>query len=440
MAEKLKEKPQVEFEIVNSTLRYKWKTQLLEKKLDYLLKNCVGCGLCMVCPWEAISLGPVVEVAAGRLEEAPLINIDEEKCTFCGVCVSLCFFNSLRMMIDHVKVEEEYSRIKGEHNIIREKCIPCLLCSKVCPMEAIDVEVKLAKKDELVKYEDESLKKKAKGTIKIDEEKCCYCGLCELLCNAIKIFWVEPKPPAYKPALNIVVDEEKCDYCGLCEKICPSEAVKVTCEYEPPRKIFEPKIEGEIRIDEEKCVDCGLCAAKCPVEALNVTKPFKGKVKFVRLEKCDPVGCKNCFNICPTKCIYPPKTEKKIEVVEDFCVFCGACEKACPEKVIEVVRETYNLKNRDQGKPWEKFRLKTFNLLIGKVEEKPFIHERMFKVEVEPYHPPPELPEEKLELPSKLKDVVKQKVDDVVGMFKDRTVRIAFEVGNMDKVLKKIHT
>ena len=30
---------------------------------------------------------------------------------------------------------------------------------------------------------------------------------------------------------------------------------------------------------------------------------------------------------------------------------------------------------------------------------------------------------------------------DVVGMFKDRIVRIAFfEVGNMDKVLKEIHT
>ena len=59
-----------------------------------------------------------------------------------------------------------------------------------------NVEVKLAKKDELVKYEDESLKKKAKGTIKIDEEKFCYCGICELLCNAIKIFLVDPKPPA----------------------------------------------------------------------------------------------------------------------------------------------------------------------------------------------------------------------------------------------------
>ncbi len=440
MAEKLKEKPTVEFEIVNSTLKYFWKTSILKKELDYILKRCSGCGLCTVCPWEAITLGPIVEVAAGRLEEAPLINIDEEKCTFCGICVSLCFFNSLKMSIDGLKVEDTYSKIKGKHKLEKEKCLPCLLCSKVCPREAIEVKVEVEKKEDLVKYEKEGGEKEVKGTIEIDEEKCSYCGLCELLCDAIKIFWSEPKPPDYKPALGIAVEKEKCDYCGLCEKICPSEAIKVSCEYAPPRKILEPKVSGEINIDEEKCVDCGLCAAKCPVEALTVEKPLKGKIEFVQLEKCDPLGCKNCFNICPVKCIYPPKTEKKIDVVEDFCVFCGACEKACPEQVIKVERESYNLIGEDTGKPWEKARIRVFNLLVGKVEEKPPIYERMLKVEVEAYRPPPEISEEKWGLPPEVKDLTKQRIESTIKLLKDKTPRLAFEAGNFEKVLKELLT
>ncbi|MFX1476203.1 MAG: 4Fe-4S binding protein, partial [Promethearchaeota archaeon] len=90
------ERPVVSTEILDDTnIRYQWKTSLLAKDLKYDLSRCVGCSLCLPCPWEAITLGPVQEIAAKRLEGAPLIIIDEDKCTFCGLCDSACIFNAL---------------------------------------------------------------------------------------------------------------------------------------------------------------------------------------------------------------------------------------------------------------------------------------------------------------------------------------------------------
>ena len=237
-------------EVENSTMKYVWKTTPLAKFLNYRLERCVGCSLCMEgCPWEAVTKGFIVEVAAGRLEEAPLINVELEKCTFCGLCVSACLFNAFEMAMDGVTIEAA-PKVSGRHEIDEEKCLPCLLCEKICPREAIKAEVKVKRKEELVVYR-EGEPSAAKGKISIDEEKCVYCGLCELLCDAVEIFWEEAKPPDFKPAIGIRVDEEKCDYCGLCEKICPVEAVKVECEYAPPREISEVKVEGEISLDEE---------------------------------------------------------------------------------------------------------------------------------------------------------------------------------------------
>ncbi|MCX8176474.1 MAG: 4Fe-4S binding protein [Candidatus Bathyarchaeota archaeon] len=439
MGEKLKEKPTIELSIIDSTLRYSWKTSLLRKVLDYEVKNCTGCSLCLVCPWEAITLGPIVEVAAGRLEEAPLVNVEVEKCTFCGLCVSVCIFNSLKMSINGLKVEDEYSKIDGEHNLTREKCLPCLLCSKVCQREAIDVKIKLPKKEDLVRYE--TSKVEAKGKVIFYDNKCCYCGLCEILCDAIKIFWVEAKPPDFKPAVGLRIDENKCDYCGLCEKVCPSEALKVECEHSSPRKILEPKIEGEVNVDDKKCVKCGLCASVCPAKAINVKKPFKGKVSFVNLKKCDPVGCKNCFNICPVNVIYIPRIGKKIDVVEDFCIFCGACEKACPELVIKVSREEYNIKNLDINNPWEKTRIRFFEKLVGR-EVKPPIppltYPRTVKVEFEFYKPSTRVSMEKWSLPENLKVNVEKKINLLVEVLKNPTLKMSFEVGKLDKILNKV--
>lgn len=386
------ERPKVTSKILNETnIQYNWKTSLLNKNLKYDLTRCVGCSLCIPCPWDAIELGPVQEVAAGRMEGAPLILIDEDKCTFCGLCDSACLFNAIEARFDDIPADIQYSRLKGKHELDEDKCAPCLLCAKICPRDAISVNLKVTPKIELVKYQDPKAaqrvakgKPEATGSIKINEDKCTWCGLCELLCpECITIYWHEekPQPPDFKPAVSIRVDTTHCDYCGLCETICPSDAVHVTCDKSPPRQIKDPKVEGTMTIDDGLCVDCTLCAKMCPYEALDVTLPLTGDVEIHNLEKCDPTGCVNCFNICPTKAIHATGDKDKIAINKEICVFCGACENACPEQVLKVTRDSYQLSQIEEARGWERGRaLHFYDQLVGREAPQNNIYERLIKV------------------------------------------------------------
>jgi 4Fe-4S ferredoxin len=359
------ENPVISSDIIDGKMRLTWKTSLLKKDLDFLIDKCIGCGLCLPCPWDAITLGPVIESAAGRIEGAPLVLVDPEACTFCGLCDSACIFGAFRAKFEGEDAINEYNRIDGQHIVDDEKCAPCLLCAKICPQDAIEVEIEVDHKKELVKYPGEE---KAEGTIKIDEDKCSFCGLCELLCpEAIKIFWSEEiKPPDFKPAVGIRVDENECDYCGLCVEICPDDAIEVNCTKSTTREIKQPTVKGEIHIDDELCVDCTLCAQVCPYDALDVTRPFSGRVEIQNLEKCDPTGCVNCFNICPVDAIYPTGTSDKIAILDEVCVYCGACENACPYDVLTVIREGYQIDEIEKARAWERARRAFFDKVVGK--------------------------------------------------------------------------
>lgn len=133
------------------------------------------------------------------------------------------------------------------------------------------------------------------------------------------------------------MDEDLCDYCGLCVSLCPEEAI--TVEGEPLERDEEPRIEGKIEVDESLCIGCGRCAQVCPYEGMDVSRPFQGQIRMVEknLDRCDPLGCLACFNVCPAQCWYVDERGKAAPV-EDQCILCGACEKACPVSAIEVQR------------------------------------------------------------------------------------------------------
>jgi 4Fe-4S ferredoxin len=434
---KIGEKPVVSMDVVDGTIRLNWKTSLLSRTLDHEISKCVGCSLCLPCPWEAITLGPIQETASGRIEGAPLVNVDPDLCTFCGLCDSSCIFGAFDAKYEGEGAVNEFVRISGTHEIDEEKCAPCLLCAKVCPTDSLEVEVKVDHKKTLVNYKGEEY---AKGTIKIDEDKCSYCGLCEILCpEAIKIYWSdEVKPPDFRPAVGIRVDEDHCDYCGLCQDICPDDAVEVKCTESSAREIKQPTISGELTHNDETCVKCGLCAIVCPYEALKVEKPFTGEVKIPKLEKCDPTGCNNCFNICPVDAIYPTGTADKIAIL-DHCVYCGACEHSCPYDVLDVQREGYLLDELERERKWERARMLFFDAVIGKEPPPSGLFEREISVK----------PVERLQVKtSTRKDwaaedgkrksamMSAQRVRDLLK--KNPRIHLQFERGNTDKVVEKI--
>ena len=55
-----------------------------------------------------------------------MINIIDNKCDFCGTCISVC-------PPDCIEVQE--ASIKIEHNI----CIDCNLCVYICPIEVLEI-------------------------------------------------------------------------------------------------------------------------------------------------------------------------------------------------------------------------------------------------------------------------------------------------------------
>jgi 4Fe-4S ferredoxin len=229
---------------------------------------------------------------------------------------------------------EQYPRLLAQA-MPNDKCLPCLLCEPVCPTKAIKVTFNKTRED----YG--PLRTGIKGEIAIDQEKCNLCGICAKFCKAFLLVDKDEKekdPRDLVPYEQLLVDEELCDYCGLCVAICPEEAIAVEGE---PLEVAEDEkeFEGKIEIDQDLCIGCGRCAQVCPYEAMDIKKPFEGEIKLIEknLVRCDPLGCQACFNVCPTECWYVDERGKAAPV-KDQCIFCGACEKACPVLAVQVER------------------------------------------------------------------------------------------------------
>ena len=226
---------------------------------------------------------------------------------------------------------EQYPRLVAEA-VPNERCLPCLLCEPVCPTKAIKVTFTGTRENF------GPLRKGIEGKISIDREKCNLCGICARFCKAFLLVEKgekEKSPRELVPYEQLLVDEELCDYCGLCVPICPEEAISV--EGEPLEG--EPNLVGKIEIDKDLCIGCGRCVLVCPYQAIDAKKPFEGEIRLIekKLEKCDPLGCQACFNVCPAQCWYVDERGKAAPVKEQ-CILCGACAKACPVEAIEVKR------------------------------------------------------------------------------------------------------
>jgi 4Fe-4S ferredoxin len=246
--------------------------------------------------------------------------------------------NENERVVDFIS-QEQYPRLLAEAKA-NEKCLPCLLCEPVCPTGAIKVSFNKTRED----YG--PLRSGINGKIAVDSEKCNLCGRCARFCKAFLLLDRDEKERAKDPRIlqpyeQLLVDEELCDYCGLCESLCPEKAIKV--EGEPLDVAGVPEVEkdfaGKIEINLDLCIGCGKCAQVCPYEAMDIKKPFEGEIKLVEknLVRCDPLGCQACFNVCPAKCWYVDERGKAAPV-KDQCIFCGACEKACPVSAIAVER------------------------------------------------------------------------------------------------------
>ena len=324
---------------------YTQKTDESFRELRYNYEKCNGCGICVfACPVRAIELGPIQEIATGL--DAPPIILDHVKCTYCGICAALCPFNCFEFRENGKEIEFPISLTKHA-KIIDEKCTGCKLCEEVCPTKAIKREINVRREDFPEKNEG------LIGELKIDHEKCNLCGICADFCPAFILIEKEVSPDSIMPFDQLLFDQSQCDYCKLCEEICPEDAITVDgkrIKGELPEKF------AKVWIELKDCSHCDYCRIVCPYEAVENAKTGEGKIILYeeRLDRCDPVGCAACIKICKNNRVwYVSKESGKIAYNDDYCVYCGACEYACPHNLIEIEKDRLYAKELPRiPQPW----------------------------------------------------------------------------------------
>ena len=247
-----------------------------------------------------------------------------------------------------LKSMKEY---KGHPVYTLENCTACRVCQKVCPENAIEVDVEI-KPD----------KRRILKGYKIDFEKCTFCGKCAEKCPRktivlvddyeimnklvdkkvfeIKDFMKLKKEDALKEYMREYntssFANENCIGCMMCIITCPVNAISA----------YDDNDARVIKIDPETCGGCGMCVTNCPTNALKmggdvfefkVSLPVKrhdGKyfenLKIEVIDKGICSHCGTCAAICP---VYGIKVEDKpiyFPNWENECIDCGACVLVCP--------------------------------------------------------------------------------------------------------------
>jgi 4Fe-4S ferredoxin len=214
----------------------------------------------------------------------------------------------------------------------RNLCDGCGVCAENCPKGSIIWYPPSVINGRLIR----------KPAIDFDIDSCILCGECVTLCpiDAMKMeidgedVATIVKNEAFPVLLKEVkVNKEMCGpECDLkCRQECPTEAINISTGGSKNKAAIV-----DVQVDESLCIYCKRCEAACPFDAIKVKKPFLGTIK-INTDSC-PKGCRACVDICPAHSASLDKNGKT-QVSREFCVYCFACQKVCPEQAILVKRE-----------------------------------------------------------------------------------------------------
>jgi 4Fe-4S ferredoxin len=224
------------------------------------------------------------------------------------------------------------SRDDRQHVYLPEKCIGCGSCVQICPKGELVIGSVGAVARGLI--DKDFIEKKRSGA-------CVLCALCARVCPTgaleLRTAGKAEKDESYlSAALEPTAVNDKCVHCGLCVDVCPKSCIEIL-----DRQLAEDgslRMEGKTIIELARCVHCGWCAQVCPTGAITYQKPFAGQ--FFRDDNiCQ--ACRTCVHTCPANALFN-KEGKVAEMVEkvthrkDACIYCGACQEACPVRAITV--------------------------------------------------------------------------------------------------------
>ncbi len=205
----------------------------------------------LVCPVNAIELGPIADIAQKKIDETtPKILIDHDKCCYCMLCAIICPSDAFSESIEpekHINLEE-YPTIGKFYRIDEKKCLEdlnyhfCQLCLKVRDSNNIKDYVNIQKYCPAHCFFIDS---PIKGEVIIKKNmlwKCDPqgCKACINICPT-NAFFIPESAEDVKKYGKIACKEDQCFYCGACENSCPDKLIVVKRK---DLKIQAPKKEG----------------------------------------------------------------------------------------------------------------------------------------------------------------------------------------------------
>ena len=238
------------------------------------------------------------------------IKIDQDYCSKCSICHSVCPFDAIKRDAETGKVE-----------IDLQKCQVCGICYSACPVMA--VEIVYYDYDHLVKYVEE-MREKCKSDVLV------------LMCRG--------NSPSTREMEEILQEN------GI--KVSNYIPLRLPCAGRVPAEfVFKVLNLGIKKVVSIQCEDSfcrfkegtrintrRLLLGQKVLDQLGLNKDAFTVVKYARKAVYDTtkcVGCDKCVFICPYKAIEaePIATPK---ILEEKCMGCGACALVCPYKAIEV--------------------------------------------------------------------------------------------------------
>jgi 4Fe-4S ferredoxin len=211
-----------------------------------------------------------------------------------------------------------------ELTLQHEICCGCGTCATVCPKEAITLTEAVVAEGRLT----------AKPQVDIDAAKCIYCGECVAMCPTHALDMTingQPEVPVLKGkafpmlirrmAVNQAPLEASADVSYIAN--CPSGALSADVVRDADGAVSSV---SNVQLDRALCYNCTRCMEEGPAGGFEITKPYLGRV-YLDVSLC-PAGCQVCADACPTHAI--TYDGERVAVDERFCIYCGACERACP--------------------------------------------------------------------------------------------------------------
>jgi coenzyme F420-reducing hydrogenase delta subunit len=237
------------------------------------------------------------------------VKINQDLCSRCLVCYSLCPFQAIERHPEDGKVEIDI-----------QKCQVCGICSSACPVSAI----------ETAYYDYEGLLDHLRSVMKADADTLV------VMCRG--------NSPSSGEVRDILATHglDQDSYVPL----------RVPCAGRIPTDfIFKALRSGVRNIISVQCQD-GFCRMKegtgietrrmllgmAVVQQLGYPRSSLVVVKYSRkasVNKRECVGCGKCVFICPYEAIKAEPFSSPT-VIAEACVACGACQLVCPHKAIQV--------------------------------------------------------------------------------------------------------